>query len=87
MNLAVAYKKFSHFIQSSYVVKPPDRELFHSAASSLLNTSSHDSDSNIVEDNGTPRALKVVFVQRSKSRVILNMDELTSLADSLGFEW
>lgn len=86
MNLAAAYKTFSRFVQSAYIVKPPESALFHSAASSLLNTS-RDSENIIVEEKVIPRALKILFVQRSKNRVILNMDELTSLADSLGFEW
>jgi hypothetical protein len=86
MNLAAAYKTFSRFVQSAYIVKPPERALFHSAASSLLNTSLAN-ESIIAEEEAIPRALKVLFVQRSKNRVILNMDELTSLADSLGFEW
>lgn len=33
------------------------------------------------------RPLKVLFVQRTKNRVILNMDELTAIADAMGLDW
>eukprot|EP01035_Chromulina_nebulosa_P028281 gene28281-37320_t len=53
MNLAAAYKTFSRFVQSAYIVKPPESALFHSAAS-IFNTS-RDSESNIVEEKVIPR--------------------------------
>ena len=86
IHLAAAYKNYTRFIQNAYEVTPPENTPYHSVASALLNAS-RDSNSNLVEKNPTQKALKVMFVQRSKNRVILNMDQLTSLADSLGFEW